>query len=129
MYINNDSSFELLKLGLDASAARGKVIANNMSNINTANFKKSYVSFEDNLKEETSKFNLKKTNEAHLSGRGNDSIISIEKDNSTSIRTDGNNVDLDLEKVNQASNTLMYNALITQANSKLAMTKGVIGGN
>ena len=129
MHINNDSSFELLKLGLDASAARGKVIANNMSNINTANFKKSYVAFEDNLKEETSKFNLKKTNEAHLSGRGNDSIISIEKDNSTSIRTDGNNVDLDLEKVNQASNTLMYNALITQANSKLAMTKSVIGGN
>lgn len=127
MYINNDNSYELLKLGLDVSVARGKVIANNMANINTANFKKSYVSFEDNLKEETSKFNFKKTNEAHLSG--SDSIISIEKDNSTSIRTDGNNVDLDLEKVNQASNTLMYNALITQANSKLAMAKSVIGGN
>jgi flagellar basal-body rod protein FlgB len=128
MYINNDSSFGFLKLGLDASAIRGKVISNNMANINTANFKKSFVSFEDNLKEETRKFNLKKTKEAHLSGKGNDSIISVEKDKSTSMRADGNNVDLDLEKVNQASNTLMYNALITQANSKLSMTKSAISG-
>ena len=46
------------------------------------------------------------------------------------MRTDGNNVDMDLEKVNQAANSLMYNALITQANSKLNMTKSVIlGGN
>lgn len=128
MYVNNDKSFEFLKLGLDASAIRGKVISNNMANINTKNFKKSFVSFEDNLKEETRKFDLKKTKEVHLNGNGNDSIISVNKDKSTSMRADGNNVDLDLEKVNQASNTLMYNALITQANSKMAMTKSVISG-
>ena len=52
----------------------------------------------------------------------------MKQDKSTSMRTDGNNVDMDLEKVNQASNTLMYNALITQANSKLNMTKSVISG-
>ena len=32
--------------------------------------------------------------------------ISIEQDKSTSMRSDGNNVDLDIEKVNQAANTL-----------------------
>ncbi|WP_300386281.1 flagellar basal body rod protein FlgB [Clostridium sp.] len=128
MYISNDSTFKFLKLGLDASSTRGKVISNNMSNINTKNFKKSVVSFEDNLKKETSKFDLKKTKEVHLSGSGDNSIISVKKDKSTSMRSDGNNVDLDLEKVNQASNTLMYNALITQANSKFAMTKSVISG-
>ena len=37
-------------------------------------------------------------------------------------------MDLDLEKVDQAANSLMYNALITQANSKLNMTKSVISG-
>jgi flagellar basal-body rod protein FlgB len=47
------------------------------------------------------------------------------------MRADGNNVDLDVEKVNQAANTLMYNALVTQANSKLSASKYVItgGGN
>ncbi|VYU41559.1 flagellar basal body rod protein FlgB [Clostridium tertium] len=128
MNINNDSTMQLLRAGLDASALRGKVIANNMSNINTKEYKRSYVSFEENLKSEVEKFSLKKTNNKHLNGTLNDSLIDVEVDNSTSMRTDGNNVDLDLEKVDQAANSLMYNALITQANSKLNMTKSVISG-
>lgn len=128
MNINNDSTMQLLKVGLDASALRGKVIANNMSNINTEDFKRSYVSFEENLKSEIDKFSLKKTDSKHLSGTLSDSLVDVEVDNSTSMRTDGNNVDLDLEKVDQAANSLMYNALITQANSKLNMTKIVISG-
>lgn len=128
MNISNDSGLQFIKLGLDASALRSKVIANNMANVNTENFKKSYVSFEENLNNEISKFTLKKTNSNHLNGNLDNSIISLEEDSSTSTRTDGNNVDIDLEKVNQASNTLMYNALITQANSKISMTKSVISG-
>lgn len=128
MYINNDSTMQLLRAGLDASALRGKVIANNMSNINTEDFKRSYVSFEENLKSEIDKFSLKKTDDKHLSGTLSDSLVDVKVDNSTSMRTDGNNVDLDLEKVDQAANSLMYNALITQANSKLNMTKSVISG-
>ena len=130
MNINNDVSMQFIRAGLDASALRSKVISNNMANINTENFKKSYVSFEENLSKATSEFSLKKTKNVHFNGKLNDSLISVKEDNSTSMRTDGNNVDMDLEKVNQAANTLMYNALITQANSKLKMTKSVItGGN
>lgn len=128
MNVNNDVSMQFIKLGLDASALRSKVIANNMANINTENFKKSYVSFEENLDKATEKFSLKKTNAKHLNGELENSLISVKEDDSTSMRTDGNNVDMDLEKVNQAANTLMYNALITQANSKLSMTKSVISG-
>ncbi|KLE15045.1 flagellar basal body rod protein FlgB [Clostridium sp. C8] len=128
MNIYNDSTMGFIKYGLDASALREKVIANNMANINTKNFKKSYVSFEENLTKATESFSLKRTKSQHLSGSSDDSLISIKEDNSTSMRSDGNNVDMDLEKVNQAANTLMYNALITQANSKLSMTKSVISG-
>lgn len=128
MNINNDSTLQLIKYGLDASAMRDKVIANNMANINTKNYKKSYVSFEENLANANEDFQLKQTKSAHLNGNANDSLISVKQDKSTSMRTDGNNVDMDLEKVNQAANTLMYNALITQANSKLNMTKSVISG-
>lgn len=132
MNINNDSTMQLLRAGLDASALRGKVVANNMSNINTEDFKRSYVSFEENLKSEIDKFSLKKTDDKHLSGTLSgtlsDSLVDVKVDNSTSMRIDGNNVDLDLEKVDQAANSLMYNALITQANSKLNMTKSVISG-
>jgi len=127
---NNDVAMRLLKLGLNASSLRGETIANNMANINTKNFKKSYVKFEENLSNEINKISLKKTRVEHLNGSSDSdsALISVEQDNSTSMRTDGNNVDIDLEKVNQAANSLMYNALITQANSKLSMTKSVING-
>lgn len=128
MYINNDSTSQMIKLGLDTAALREKVISNNIANINTENYKKSYVTFEENLNSEKEKFSLKKSNEKHLDGNLDNSLISVKKDESTSMRTDGNNVDLDLEKVNQAANTLMYNALITQANSRLTMTKNIISG-
>ena len=74
------------------------------------------------------KISLKKTRPEHLNGNDDSELISVQQDNSTSMMSDGNNVDMDLEKVNQAANSLMYNALITQANSKLSMTKNVING-
>ncbi len=52
----------------------------------------------------------------------------MKRDDSTSMRTDGNNVDLDVEKVEQAANTLKYNTLIQSANGKLTNLKYVISG-
>lgn len=54
--------------------------------------------------------------------------VKEEVDNSTSMRTDGNNVDIDNEMVNNSANALMYNALVTQANNRLATTRYIING-
>lgn len=128
MDISNNETYNLIKQGLKASTLRGKVIANNMANINTKGYKKSYVTFEENLKSEKESFELKNTKSGHIKDGSTFTNISIEQDSSTSMREDGNNVDLDLEKVNQASNTLMYNALVTRANGKLNSMKEVISG-
>ncbi|MDR3594000.1 flagellar basal body rod protein FlgB [Clostridium sp.] len=127
--INSDATYDLIKSGLKASDLRSKTIANNMANINTKNYKRFNVVFEDNLKNENSSgLELKRTNPAHFaSDDSTDSDnISIQQDNSTSMRSDGNNVDLDIEKVNQAANTLKYNALITEINNKFNNLKTVI---
>lgn len=52
----------------------------------------------------------------------------IKTDKSSKIREDGNNIDLESEKVNQAATTLEYNALITLTNIKLGMSRSVITG-
>lgn len=126
--IIDDNSYDLMKKGLEATTLRAKAIANNIANINTKNYKKFSVVFEDNLKKASdSDFKLKKTNSKHISGTDEDAgQIQIEQDKSKSMRTDGNNVDLDLEKVNQAANTLKYNALITRINNKISTVKSVI---
>ncbi len=45
----SENTYNLLKKSMDASALRGKVIANNVANINTENYKKLYVTFEETL--------------------------------------------------------------------------------
>lgn len=127
--INFDATYDLIKSGLKASNVRAKTIANNMANINTKNYKRFNVVFEENLKNENSpELELKRTNPAHIasSNSSDKDNISIEQDNSTSMRNDGNNVDLDIEKVNQAANTLKYNALISEVNNKFNNLKTVI---
>lgn len=103
--------YQLIKTSLDATELRSKTIANNIANINTPGYKRKYVTFEETLN----------------SIDGNQKI-EIKEDKSTTMRTDGNNVDLENEKVNQAANTLMYNGLINATNTKLEIAKSVITG-
>ncbi|WP_293983924.1 flagellar basal body rod protein FlgB [uncultured Clostridium sp.] len=141
---NDGNTYDLLKSGLKAANLRAKTISNNMANINTKNYKKFSVVFEENLKNDSdSSFKMRTSNENHYTSnssflkRTKDSHlcddestygdnISIHQDNSTSMRSDGNNVDLEVEKVNQAANTLKYNALITSINNKFNGLKTVI---
>ncbi|MDR5586507.1 MULTISPECIES: flagellar basal body rod protein FlgB [Clostridium] len=127
--IKSYDTYNLIKDGLKASNARSKAIANNMANINTKGYKKFNVIFEENLKNgsDTKDLSLKITNSRHL--RGNNDLngdIEVVREENTSMRTDDNNVDLELEKVNQAANTLKYNALITKLNGKFNSLKTVI---
>ena len=103
--------YGLMKMGLDATELRGRTIANNIANINTPNYKRRYVSFEESLKNEI-----------------NNAKIEVKVDKDSIVREDGNNVDLENEKVNQAAASLQYNALVSLTNTKLAMTKSVISG-
>ncbi len=103
--------YGLMKMGLDATELRSRTIANNIANINTPNYKRRYVTFEESLKNEI-----------------NNAKIEVKVDKDSIVREDGNNVDLENEKVNQASASLQYNALVSLTNTKLAMTKSVISG-
>jgi flagellar basal-body rod protein FlgB len=118
--------YDLLKKGLEASSLRSKVTANNIANINTKGYKKYSVSFEENLQQSIDKIDMKTTNAKHINDGAQAGDVRLEQDLSSSMREDGNNVDIDNEMANQAANTLMYNALITQVNSKLSLQRYII---
>lgn len=124
---NNSDSYDLLKKGLDAASTRGKVIANNIANINTAGYKRSYVNFEDSLNNSINDLELKKTDGKHIDDTTTGEVQTLQ-DTSSSMKSDGNNVDIDTEMVDQSSNNLMYNALVSQINSKLSLTNYIISG-
>ncbi|MBC2582123.1 flagellar basal body rod protein FlgB [Clostridium sp. DJ247] len=132
MNINNKTvdqvTYNLLKKGLNASSLRSKAIANNVANINTKGYKRQYVTFEDTLKQNMDNIELKTTSSKHMNDTAEYGDIKLHTDNATSMRQDSNNVDIDKEMVDEAANTLMYNALITQVNSRLSMEKYVVNG-
>ena len=125
---SSENTYNLIKKSMDASAVRGKVIANNVANINTKNYKKFYVTFEDTLNNSMGENIMKTDNAKHMQTASSSGDIEVKRDETTSMRQDGNNVDIDLEMTNQAANTLMFNALVTQVNSKISLTSYIIGG-
>ncbi|WP_375372977.1 flagellar basal body rod protein FlgB [Clostridium estertheticum] len=124
----NGDTYSLLKKSMDASALRSKVSANNIANINTKNYKGLYVTFEETLKDNMAADTMKTDNSKDIQAGNSNGEIKVNRDESTSARQDGNNVDIDLEMTNQAANTLMYAALVSQVNSKISLTSYVIGG-
>ncbi len=131
----DNSQFRLLENSLGAAALRQKVIANNIANVDTPNFKRSDVVFEDLLKKELSgspsSFQGYRTNPRHLQiGRADSKSIEpqIVTDENTAMNNNMNNVDIDSEMSLLAKNQLEYNALIQQLNSELRKLRIVIDG-
>jgi flagellar basal-body rod protein FlgB len=124
----NNRAITLLERSLDASSLRQKVLSNNISNIDTPNFKRSDVSFEKTLQQVLDGDSLagRRTDERHMQ-IGTSSVQEVRpqvyQDSATSMRNDGNNVDIDSEMTNLATNQIQYNALVQQMNQKFALLR------
>jgi len=119
-----------LSKALDAAWTRDGVISNNISNHDTPDFKASKVEFESLLKMAISgeDLDMKKTRSKHL--KGGTLIEDIEpivtKDVETTIRMDGNNVDMNTEQAELAQNTIRYYTLTQKISEDLARLRYVI---
>ncbi|MBD8046427.1 MAG: flagellar basal body rod protein FlgB [Clostridium argentinense] len=121
-------SYNLIKKGMDVTIVSNRVIANNISNFNTKDYKRHYIDFDEALNNKISQDLMKKTNDKHLSIKGEE--LEVKTDTSSSMREDGNNVDVESEMASEAANNLMYEALVKQANTRFNMRSIVIkGGN
>ncbi|HWQ89596.1 MAG TPA: flagellar basal body rod protein FlgB [Desulfitobacteriaceae bacterium] len=120
----------VLEKGLDASSLRQKVLADNVANVDTPEFKRSDVDFQAvlgaELENEAEKLPLQTTAPQHLSGINNGGEQGVKTDNATSIRNDGNNVDIDREMANVAENGIYYNAATRTISSQLNLLRMVI---
>lgn len=120
------ATYNLIKKSMDVTVTSNKVIANNIANVNTKGYKRYYVPFDEVLKNNMQEPVIKTTNTKHISNsmEGNQ----IKRDNSTSMREDGNNVDIESEMTSQAANTMMYESLVRLVNGKISATRNVIQG-
>jgi len=121
-----------LKKELDAGALRQRVIANNIANVNTPAFKKSTVVFESLLKKalERKPVEMVTTDPRHFSGKPLLAGLTPEVNliRTTSMRTDGNNVDIDEEMANLAANSMQYQAAVKELADRYSGLSYVISG-
>lgn len=125
-----DKTITILKKSMDTASLRQNVIAHNIANVNTPGYKRSFVSFEEKLQEalgEKKKIKLA----AYLPGHfGNKQVKDVQpevkKDKATSLREDGNNVDMDTEMAQLAMNSINYQMAVNRLNGKLGTLRYVI---
>ena len=135
--IFNSSNFNYLPRAMTAATIRQEVIANNLANVNTPNFRKSNVEFEELLAREiygdesNGKLQPVRTHDKHLPYVPLEfhAEPTIEIDNSTVMRVDDNNVDIDIEMASLAKNQLYYNALVTEFGGHVSRLKTSITSN
>lgn len=121
----------ILEKAISAASLRHKVISNNIANINTPGFKRSDAVFEENLRQalENNKKGLPlvTTHERHLGKPvANDSFTRIHTIRENSYRTDGNNVDIDVEMANMAKNSIYHDATVQQISRHFSAVKSAI---
>jgi flagellar basal-body rod protein FlgB len=131
----SDLTLTLLRKGLDALSARQTTIANNIANVETPNYKAAEVSFEASLRRvlipATPSQRLARTDPDHLNqqGKREERIEDLEyrtyRRNATSMRKDGNNVDIENEMIDLAETALRYQSMSTLASKKLALMRMV----
>lgn len=112
--LNKSTKLQSVLKSLDTGMMRSRVIANNIANITTPEFKRVEVSFEEELKRALDSTRLKgsMTNNKHLPiGRKDISQVNPQayKPVDPSLPSGVNNVDIDTEMAKLAENQLLYN--------------------
>ena len=117
----------VLDKAADASWTRKSVIDNNIANVDTPGYKRQEVDFESVLKRELGDYKYEslnsKINHGNLSNLHADTYTDYAN---YSYRMDGNNVDIDVEETELASEQIKYEALTSSISSEFTRMKAVI---
>ena len=117
----------VLDKAADASWKRETVLANNIANVNTPGYKRKDLDFEGVLKQELGR--CKHTSlDTKIDNLHMDHLNpSVYTDLSNySYRLDGNNVDIDVEEVEYASEQIRYQGITAGINNEFNRMKAVI---
>lgn len=108
----------IMEKALNASLVRNDTISQNIANVDTPNYKRKDVAFEQYFADSL--------NRANMNSEDDIQPTIIEDNSDNKMRIDGNNVDIDSEMSYLAKNTIKYNALVQLINSNFSKIKNVI---
>ena len=115
-----DVTQKSLEVALHGSELRQQVISNNLANVNTPGFKRSDVEFGPALAQA-----LQFSGTTSAVG---DVAAVVKTDNASTMRLDGNNVDVDREATYLAQTQLQFSALMAVVTKNLSTMSSIITG-
>lgn len=126
----NTNVFDYINvLGKTADAAwqRNELISNNLANVDTPGYKRQDINFESQLRQAlgNSRYQTMDDKVSHLKSASLKPRVYTDSAN-FSFRLDGNNVDIETENVELASNQIKYNGLIASINQEFMNLKSVM---
>jgi len=117
----------VLEKSANATWTRYNAIANNIANVDTPNYKRQDVSFENYLLEELASGSTdslrEKVSDIDLSNLNPTTYTDY---STLSYRLDGNNVDIDTENVEMASTQIKYNTLMESMTYEFNMIRAAM---
>jgi flagellar basal-body rod protein FlgB len=118
---------------LDMLNQKNKIIANNIANADTPGFKAKSVAFQEEFLHQIAKgsaqsIHLNRTNSKHLPMKSDFSALpyKIVEMNDTAMNNNQNNVDIDAEMAELASNQLAYNLLVDRVSGHYSKYKNLL---
>lgn len=107
------ANVNLVNKAIDATLTRKELISQNISNVDTPNYKRQDINFESVLAKEIKSKGISNINLNQLNAP-----IYTDKQTS-SYRMDGNNVDIEVERSEETKVELRYNTLVTRITAQL----------
>ncbi|MBU3803585.1 MAG: flagellar basal body rod protein FlgB [Candidatus Cellulosilyticum pullistercoris] len=107
------TNINLVNKAIDATLIRKELISQNISNVDTPNYKRQDIDFESVLAKE-----IKSKGVSDIDLNQLEAPIYTDKQTS-SYRMDGNNVDIEIERSEETKVELRYNTLVTRITAQL----------
>jgi len=116
-----------MEQALSTSTLKQRVHADNIANVDTANYKSKQVNFQQVMQQASdSRMNSYRTDARHLEFQSGPGASPVTVNNHTKMTPNGNNVDMDYEMAQLAKNQLWYNAVTERVNGKFSSLRSVI---
>jgi flagellar basal-body rod protein FlgB len=131
-----DSIFGVHEQALNVRTARQKLLANNLANQDTPNFKARDIDWRAQMKQASDELSMKpsgkpdmqRTHSGHIAGFAEmttDSFVKYRQPTQPAL--DGNTVEAHIEKAQFMENSMQYQATLEFINSKIKGIKGALG--
>jgi flagellar basal-body rod protein FlgB len=117
-----------LEKGISYSAIKQKTVSQNISNVDTPNYKAIDVSFKDELTNAVSSMKANKTSIKHMDFSTSGMNPYEMNERKGAYNHNGNNVDIDQEMAMLAQNQIYNQALVDRLNGKFRSLQSVIKG-